>query len=77
MMTPAKKITREEAIKMYTINSAKVMEWEDKIGSIEAGKLADFAVLDRDILTVPVNQIRDARVLMTALGGKTVYGAIP
>ena len=77
MMTPAKKITREEAIKMYTINSAKVMEWEDKIGSIEAGKLADFAVLDRDILTVPVNQIRDARVLMTALGGKAVYGAIP
>ena len=77
LLTPAKKITREEAIKMYTINGAKVMQWEDRIGSIEPGKLADFAVLDHDILSVPINQIRDTKVLMTVLGGRTVYGSLP
>lgn len=75
LLSPAKKITREEAIKMYTIYAAKILQWEDLIGSIEAGKLADFAVLDRDILTVPVDEIRTTAVLKTSLGGKIVHDA--
>lgn len=44
----------------------------DRLGSIEPGKLADFVVLDRDILTCPVDDIRDAMVLTTVMGGEIV-----
>lgn len=73
LLTPAKTITRKEAIQIYTINGARVMQSEDRIGSIEAGKLADFVVLDHDILTVPVAQIPTTKVVLTAIGGKVVY----
>ena len=46
---------------------------EEQTGSLEPGKLADFAVLDTDILTCPVDSIRDTQVLQTYLGGKLVY----
>ena len=68
-------VTREEAIRMYTINGAH-LTFEEKIkGSIEPGKLADLIILDRDILTCPEDDIRDTKVLRTILGGKTVYEA--
>lgn len=47
----------------------------DRIGSIEPGKLADFVVLDRDVLTCPIDEIREVRVLSTAVGGEIVYEA--
>ena len=72
LMTPHKKITREEAIRLYTINGAKVLFWEDKLGSIEAGKLADLVVLDNDILNCPLDEIKDTNVLLTMVGGKAV-----
>ncbi len=69
------RVTREEAIRMYTIKGA-YLSFEEKIkGSIEPGKLADMIVLDRDILTCPEDDIKDTRVLRTILGGKTVYEA--
>jgi predicted amidohydrolase YtcJ len=74
VMTPHKKISREEAIRMMTIENAKVLWWEDKIGSIEPGKLADLAVLDKDVLTCPVDEIKSIKVLTTLLGGKIVHG---
>lgn len=77
LMAPPKQITREEAIIIYTINGAKVVQWEDKIGSIEVGKYADFVVLEKDILTIPVNEIRDTKVLLTSIGGDIVHGQIP
>jgi predicted amidohydrolase YtcJ len=70
---PEEALTREQAIRFYTINNAKLMFLEDQIGSLEAGKLADFIVLDRDLLTCPVETIRDAQCLRTYLGGKLVY----
>jgi len=73
LMTPHKEITREEALRLYTINGARVLFWEDRLGSIEPGKLADLVVLDNDILTCPLDAIKDTRVLMTMVGGKTVY----
>jgi len=74
VMTPCKKISREEAIRLSTIENAKVLWWEDKIGSIEPGKLADLAVLDKDILTCPVDDIKETKVLATLINGKIVYG---
>jgi predicted amidohydrolase YtcJ len=60
---------------LYTINGARVLFWEDKLGSIEAGKLADLVVLDNDILNCPLDEIKDTNVLLTMVGGKTVYEA--
>jgi len=68
-------VTREEAIKMYTINSAYLSFEEEVKGSIESGKLADLIVVDRDILACPEDEIKETKVLWTLLGGKTVYKA--
>ncbi|WP_158885162.1 amidohydrolase [Amycolatopsis anabasis] len=73
LLTPAKTVTREEAIATYTINGAVVMGAEDRIGSLEVGKLADFVVLDRDILRCPVDEIRETRTVLTAIGGRIVH----
>jgi predicted amidohydrolase YtcJ len=73
MLTPAKTISRKEAIQIYTINGARVMQLDDRIGSIESGKYADFAVLDHDILTCATDEIRNTNVLLTVLGGKPIY----
>jgi predicted amidohydrolase YtcJ len=72
---PEQRITREQAIRLYTINNAYVMFQEKEKGSLETGKLADMIVLDRDILTCPVEQVKDIQVEQTYLGGKLVYEA--
>ena len=67
------RITRMEAIRTYTWNGAYTGKEEHVKGSIEPGKLADIAVLDRDILTCPEEEIKDMTVLMTIVGGKIRY----
>ena len=74
-MGTEQKVTREEAIRMYTIKGAYYTFEENIKGSIEPGKLADMIVLDRDILTCPEDEIKDTNILKTILGGKTVYEA--
>jgi len=70
---PDEKITIEEAIKAYTLNTAYA-NFEDNIkGSIEAGKLADLAVLSRNLLEIPLEDILQTKVLYTIVGGKIVY----
>ncbi|WP_299156297.1 amidohydrolase [uncultured Tenacibaculum sp.] len=66
-------ITLEEAIKAYTINGAYVMRQEDKVGSLQVGKLADFVVLDKDIFTIPPTQIKQTKVILTIFNGKEIY----
>lgn len=68
-------ITREEALIAHTRKNAYLIFREDDLGSIEPGKLADFVVLDRDYLTVPANEIRAIRPVMTVVDGRIVYGA--
>jgi predicted amidohydrolase YtcJ len=66
-------ITAKEALTLYTINNARIMGVDKERGSIEAGKLADLAVLSQNILEVAPDAIRDTRAFMTVLGGKVVY----
>ena len=73
LMSPGKTISREEGLRLQTINGARILQWDDEIGSIEGGKFADLVVLDTDILTCELDDIRDARVLATYLGGELVY----
>jgi predicted amidohydrolase YtcJ len=69
------KMTRGEALKSYTLAAAYGAFEEDIKGSIEVGKLADFAVLSRDIMTVPDDQILGTEVLYTIVDGKIAYKA--
>ena len=69
--------SREDALRFYTLGSAWFSGDEGKRGSLEAGKLADLAVLSADYLTVPTEQIGRIESLLTMLGGKVVYAAAP
>lgn len=66
-------ITREEAIRLYTINNAQVLFLEKECGSLEEGKRADFIVLDRDILKCPLDDLKSTEVLETWLDGRQVW----
>ncbi len=74
---PEQDIGRRRAIELYTINCAYLTFEEKEKGSLEEGKLADFIVIDRDILTCPVEEVKDTKVLSTYLGGKRIYSAAP
>jgi predicted amidohydrolase YtcJ len=67
------KVTREEALRLMTIDAAYAAFEENKKGSLEAGKLADLAVLDRDIMRIDEERIPGAEVVMTVLDGKIIY----
>jgi predicted amidohydrolase YtcJ len=68
-------ISREDALIAHTRKNAYLVFQEDNLGSIQPGKLADLVVLDRDYLTVPADQIKDIKPLMTMVGGRIVYDA--
>jgi predicted amidohydrolase YtcJ len=67
------KLSRMDAIKMYTINAAYAAFEEDIKGSLTPGKLADITVVSKDILSIPEREIVSTEVLMTIVGGKIVY----
>jgi predicted amidohydrolase YtcJ len=70
---PEEALTREQAIRFYTANNAHLLFSEKETGSLEAGKLADFIVLDTDLLTCSADALPRTQVLQTYLGGKLVY----
>ena len=69
----SQKISVMEALKLYTVNAAYQQFDEDKLGSIEPGKLADLVVLGEDILTVDPERIIDIPIDMTIIDGRIVY----
>ncbi len=70
---PSECLTREQALRLYTINNAYINKEEKEKGSLEAGKLGDLIIIDRDVLTCPADDIKDTKVLYTIVGGKVVY----
>jgi len=70
-------VSAEAMLYAYTINAAKALRRADRIGSIEPGKAADFALVDRDVLSVSAKEIGDTKVVWTMYGGKKVYEAKP
>ncbi|HZT83471.1 MAG TPA: amidohydrolase [Gemmataceae bacterium] len=72
-LVPDERLTREQAIRLYTINNAYINHEEKQKGSLEVGKLGDLVIIDRDILACPVRDVFDTKVLYTIVGGKVVY----
>jgi predicted amidohydrolase YtcJ len=70
---PGQRMTREEALRSYTIDAAYGAFMENLVGSIEVGKLADFTVFSQNIMEVPDNEILNTEVVMTILDGEVVY----
>jgi predicted amidohydrolase YtcJ len=72
---PDQAMTRAEALHSFTLGAAFAAHQEDRLGSLEPGKWADFIVVDRDYFEIPASEIDDIRVLQTWVGGKLVYEA--
>ena len=70
---PEEKLTMEEAIKYYTWGAAYAQFMEERKGRIKEGYLADITITDRDLLTIPENEIMQTRIEYTITGGKVVY----
>jgi hypothetical protein len=73
VLNPAECLTREQAIRFYTINGARINFDENKKGSLQPGKYADLIMVDRDLLQCPVDEIRDTKVMLTIVDGKVVW----
>jgi predicted amidohydrolase YtcJ len=70
---PKKRIGLREMIDFYTRAAAYASFQEQEIGTLEPGKLADLIVLNRNLFEVPIEEIDQARVVLTLLGGETVF----
>jgi predicted amidohydrolase YtcJ len=74
-VNPGQQLTRAEALRLFTRNNSWFLRMEDKIGSVEPGKLADIAVLDRDYFSVPDAEIKKIRSVLTVVNGNVVHNA--
>jgi predicted amidohydrolase YtcJ len=77
MRGPEESPNREEALRMYSLNSAWFTFDETKRGSLEPGKYADLAVLSDDYLTMAIEKVGELHSVLTLVGGKAVYGEGP
>lgn len=77
VFAPTERLTLEQALKAITIDAAYILRLEDKLGSIEAGKLADFAVLEQDPTQVGAAGLRDIKVWGTVFEGRVFKAAAP
>jgi predicted amidohydrolase YtcJ len=72
VIAPEERVTIQEALRLYTLNGAYVGFEEKEKGSLEVGKLADFIVVDRNVLSVPSDELKDVQVLETYVGGEQI-----
>jgi predicted amidohydrolase YtcJ len=73
VLDPGQRMPREAMLFAYTRNSARAMNQQDSIGSLAPGMQADMVLLDRDVLTVSPEELKETKVVWTMLGGVTVY----
>jgi predicted amidohydrolase YtcJ len=73
---PEQRVSVEQAVRAYTLGAAFAAGRENETGSITPGKWADLVVLDRDIFSIDPHEIRGAKVVMTMVGGRRVYGGM-
>jgi hypothetical protein len=76
ILAPEERISVEQALTLYTRNGAYAGFEEDRKGVLDPGKLADFIVVDRDVLTVPAEELKDVKVMQTFVGGRSVYDGL-
>jgi hypothetical protein len=77
LASPENRLSREEALRLYTVGSAWFSGEEEAKGRIAPGQLADFAILSADYMAVPEEQIRRIESVLTVTGGDVVYSAAP
>jgi predicted amidohydrolase YtcJ len=77
VLDATQRLPREAMLYAYTRNAAHALNQLDEIGSLAPDKRADLILIDRDVLTVPVPELNDAKVLWTMFGGKIVSGQAP
>jgi predicted amidohydrolase YtcJ len=73
---PEQRLTRDEALRGFTLDAAYAAFMEDEVGSLEPGKRADFVVLSQDLMTVPEDEILDTDIVATFLDGTAIYGGL-
>ena len=73
LINDGQQLTREEALRLYTRDNGWFLREEDRLGSVEPGKLADLAVLDRDYFSVPDEELKRLRSVLTLVGGRIVH----
>jgi len=74
---PQERLDLETSLRAYTVNNAWAEGEEANKGSLVAGKLADFVIIDRDLFAIPATELKDAKVLLTVTGGKVTHAATP
>jgi predicted amidohydrolase YtcJ len=74
---PEQRLDLETSLRSYTVNNAWAEGEEASKGTLTAGKLADLVIIDRDLFAIPSTQLKDARVLLTMVGGRIVHAAAP
>jgi predicted amidohydrolase YtcJ len=77
VLNAAERMPREAMLFAYTRNAAEALDQLNEIGTLAPGKRADLTLIDRDVLTVPAEELPKAKVVFTMFGGKLVYGHGP
>ncbi len=70
---PEERVSLETALRAYTVNSAWAAGQEEVLGTLSAGRLADFVILDQDLFTIPPTEIKNVQALVTVVGGRVVF----
>jgi predicted amidohydrolase YtcJ len=77
VIIPNEQISRKDALRLYTASNAWYNFEEERLGSVEPGKLADLVVLDRPYLTIPDEELKEMRPVLTIIGGRVVHARAP